>query len=267
MAYTLYRPVYKENEKGFKTTEILGYEIRYYYSSINNNSLFEHPIEIHDRKTLNNFVNKSVIDIASLKKIDRDGSDWKFYYYLHYEVVIYKTNLTIGNAVALPEHFYNKSNEKNLIKFDNYDDNLCFWRCLAVFNEIIESSGGKIRYDRFEKPAKNLYMQFYDKKYTDDYKGIKYTPYSSYYDDETCEDYDKEIKSDEIDKVEELFKINIHIYTQDEKDYAEIDRRNSGKYDKDIYLLRHNNHFCLIKDIKALSILLDAENAANLSQV
>ncbi len=36
-------------------------------------------------------------------------------------------------------------------------------------------------------------------KYTDDYKGIKYTPYSSYYDDETCEDYDKEIKSDEID--------------------------------------------------------------------
>ena len=69
MAYTLYRPVYKENEKGFKTTEILGYEIRYYYSSINNNSLFEHPIEIHDRKTLNNFINKSVVDIASLKKL------------------------------------------------------------------------------------------------------------------------------------------------------------------------------------------------------
>ena len=251
MAYTLYRPVYKKNEKGFNTTEILGHEIRYYYSSINNNALFEHPIEIHDRKTLNEFINKSVIDIASLKKIDRDGSDWKFYYYLHYEVVIYKTNLTIGNAVALPDHFYNNSNEKNLIKFDNYDDNLCFWRCLAVFIEIMEQSGGKIRYDRFEKPAKNLFLKFYDKKYTDDYKGIQYTPYSSYYDDETCEDYDKEIKTDEIDKVEELLKINIHIYTQDDKEHAEIDRRNSGKYDKDIYLLRYNNHFCLIKDIKA----------------
>ena len=88
-------------------------------------------------------------------------------------------------------------------------------------------------------------------KFIVDYKGIKYTPYSSYYDDETCDDYDKEIKIDEIDKVEDFFKINIHIYTQDEKDHAEIDRRNSGKYDKDIYLLRHNNHFCLIKDIKA----------------
>jgi len=29
MAYTLYRPVFKKNEKGYNTNEILGYEIRY----------------------------------------------------------------------------------------------------------------------------------------------------------------------------------------------------------------------------------------------
>ena len=50
----------------------------------------------------------------------------------------------------------------------------------------------------------------------------------------------------QFDKVEDLFKINIHIYTQDDKEHAEIDRRNKGKYDKDLYLLRYNNHFCLI---------------------
>ena len=50
-----------------------------------------------------------------------------------------------------------------------------------------------------------LFMKFYNKKYTDDYKGIQYTSYSSYYDDETCEDYDKDVKIDEIDKVEEFF--------------------------------------------------------------
>ena len=64
----------------------------------------------------------------------------------------------------------------------------------------MEQSGEKIRYDRFEKQAKNLFMKFYNKKYTNDYKGIQYTPYSSYYDDETCEDYDKDVKIDEIDK-------------------------------------------------------------------
>ena len=55
-------------------------------------------------------------------------------------------------------------------------------------------------------------MKFYNKKYTDAHKGIQYTPYSSYYDDETCEDYDKDVKIDEIDKVEEFFKINIHSF-------------------------------------------------------
>ena len=159
--------------------------------------------------------------------------------------------MTIGNAITLPEHFYNKSNEKNIIKFDNYDDNLCFWRCLTVFNEIMNHSGGKIDYRRFEKPAKNLFMKFYNIKYTNDYKGIQYTPYSDYYDNEIVDYYDKEVKNDEIDKVEEMFKINIHIYTQDDEEHAEIDRRNKGIYDKDLYLLRYNNHFCLIKDIKA----------------
>ena len=248
MAYILYKNIYEDDDPSKK---VIGYTIKYYYSSINNKSLFEHPIEIHDRKTLNNFINKSVIDIANQKGVTRDDTQWSFYQYLHYEVVIYKTNLTIGNAISLPEHFYENSNEKNIIKFDDHNDYLCFWRCLAVFLAIVNSPGIKYDYRRFEKPAKNLYMQFYGKKYTDDYKGIKYTPYSSYYDDETCEDYDKEIKTDEIDKVEELLKINIHIYTQDDKEHAEIDRRNSGKYDKDIYLLRYNNHFCLIKDIKA----------------
>ena len=77
----------------------------------------------------------------------------------------------------------------------------------------------------------------------------------------------KTLKLMKLMKQKNLKKINIHIYTQDENDRAEIDRRNSGKYDKDIYLLRYNNHFCLIKILKLLSILSYAENAANLSQV
>ncbi len=94
--------------------------------------------------------------MSNFKGIKRSDSSWTFYCYLHYEVIIYKNNLTIGKATALPEHFYTNSNEKNLIKFDNYDDNLCFWRCLAIFIEIMEHSGSKITYDCFEKPAKKL---------------------------------------------------------------------------------------------------------------
>jgi hypothetical protein len=112
MAYILYAPYneYYKDEKGNLKLKQVGYSIKYYHSSINNGSLFEHPREIHDRKTLNNLINDAVIDIANQKGVIRDDSEWKFYSYLHYEIVIYKTNLTIGNAVALPEHFYNNSN-------------------------------------------------------------------------------------------------------------------------------------------------------------
>jgi hypothetical protein len=129
MSYILYKPIYDKDEEGNNIEPALGNLIRCFYSSANNNSLFDHPVEIHDRKTLLKFVHDAVVKISQIDiKKGFEDSGWKFHSYLHYEVVVYKTNLTIGNAVALPEHFYNQSNEKNLIKFDNYDDNLCFWR-------------------------------------------------------------------------------------------------------------------------------------------
>jgi hypothetical protein len=109
LAYILYTYIYEDNDP---TKKVIGYSVRYHHSSINNNSLYEHPIEIHDRKTSNEFIYKSVIDIVNLKGVTRDNTQWLFYQYLHYEVVIYRTNLTIGNAIALPEHFYQNSNEK-----------------------------------------------------------------------------------------------------------------------------------------------------------
>ena len=55
-------------------------------------------------------------------------------------------------------------------------------------------------------------------------------------------EYEKAI--DEIDKIEHHFKININIYTQDEKEITQIDRRSVNNYDDVLYLLRHDNHFC-----------------------
>ena len=106
MSYVLYKPIHDKDEKGNNIEPALGNLIRYFHSSANNNSLFEHPAEIHDRKTLTKFVHEAVIKIAELESLKGfEDSEWKFHSYLHYEIVVYKTNLTIGNAVALPEHF------------------------------------------------------------------------------------------------------------------------------------------------------------------
>ena len=60
-------------------------------------------------------------------------------------------------------------------------------------------------------------------------------------------EYEKAV--DEIDSIEQHFKININIYTQDEENVTQIDRRSINHNDV-LYLLRHNKHFCYIKKIE-----------------
>ncbi len=71
---------------------------------------------------------------------------------------------------------------------------------------------------------------------------MKYLEYRKFADSDIDEsEYEKSI--DEIDKIEHHFKININIYTQDEKEVTQIDRRRVNNYDDVLYLFRHDNHF------------------------
>jgi hypothetical protein len=69
-------------------------------------------------------------------------------------------------------------------------------------------------YRRFETPTKEVYCNFYGKKYETSYEGVKYLEYRKFADADIDEsEYEKTI--DEIDKIEHHFKMNINIYTQD----------------------------------------------------
>ena len=59
------------------------------------------------------------------------SSKWKFCKFLDVKFHVYEMNTPIGKANELPIHFKEGSNNKALIKYENYDDYLCFWRCLA----------------------------------------------------------------------------------------------------------------------------------------
>ncbi len=72
-----------------------------------------HPVEIHDRTTLTEFIHNYVINIANLKGIQR-----------------YKTNLTIGNAVALSEPFL------IIIQMKRIELNLIIMTIIYVFGDV-----------------------------------------------------------------------------------------------------------------------------------
>ncbi len=198
MAYLLKRILYKRDEHGeIETNEKgdlirLGWEYKY-YSAQYNNRLFEYPKTIDNNKTLNEILTNIEKILKEQSWLERPSTEWKFVRYLHYEIVIFRLQSTIGYTVSLPLHFYEDSNKKNVIKFENLKDNLCFWRYLAAYIHPEQKD-----YRRLETPTKELCSNFYGKKYEVSYEGVKYLEYRKFADADIDEsEYEKAI--DEID--------------------------------------------------------------------
>ena len=74
----------------------------------------------------------------------------------------------------------------------------------------------------------------------------------TYYEAEALGNDEYDEKNDEIDLIEKHFNININVYTHDEPELLQIDRRSICHYDDTLNLMRYNNHFMYIKDLKQI---------------
>ena len=117
MAYLLKRPLWSEVQDKYGNNIQIGYEYKY-YSGQYNNRLFDYPQTIDNNKTLN-AVLAEVEEKMDPEGMHRPTTEWEFVRYLDYEITIFKLQTTIGYAVSLPLHFYEGSNAKNIIKFEN----------------------------------------------------------------------------------------------------------------------------------------------------
>ncbi len=86
------------------------------------------------------------------------SSNWKFYRFLDVKLHVYEMNTPIGKANELPDHFKEGSNEIALIKYENYDDYLCFWRCLSHHQTKPEDPRN------VNKKMKQLFNDYYNKE-------------------------------------------------------------------------------------------------------
>ena len=112
------------------------YRLRYqlFYPSTNTRlESFEKPVVVDNKKDIERII-ATVEKEDLIEKLTRqvaNNSAWKIYKFLGIAFHIYEMNTPIGKANELPIHFKQGSNEKALIKYENYDDYLCFWRCLS----------------------------------------------------------------------------------------------------------------------------------------
>ena len=99
-----------------------------------NTRLFDHPQTIDNKNDIDKLV-QNVLKQNLVEKLtrNRDGSAWKFYEFLYVCLDVYEMESPIGAGIELPQHLLTGSNQRYLIKYNEYDDNLCFWRCLAYY--------------------------------------------------------------------------------------------------------------------------------------
>jgi len=226
-------------------------QYKLFYSSTNTRlKHFENPVVVDNKNDLERIIKLvEKEDLIGHLVDQRDSSRWNFYKFLGITFHIYEMDSPIGKINELPNHFKTDSNNKALIKYENYDDYLCFWRCLAYHIK----QPNNIR--RVENKLKELFKSFYTTEQDiDNYNGVMYVAYDkeTLYNDEALDNDDYDKKNDEIDLIEKHFNININVYTHDEPETIRIDTGSITNYNDTMNLMRYNNHFMYIKDLKQI---------------
>ena len=137
MVQNISEAIMKEQENRFKINYSLAYvlknietnELRYFHSSYNNHLMLETALLISNRQELLDFLN-SIAEESFIENITRPDTKWK---------VIQISNLTfyinhlqdapLGAPIDLPDFIMNNHGLANV----SAEDNLCFFRCLAIF--------------------------------------------------------------------------------------------------------------------------------------
>ena len=195
-----------ENGKSFKINLGFGCMLfhtinrvfRYYYVSTNH-FLFSRSITISSHTDMSDFFNKiSGLDIANRYYMQRPSSGWVLAGVPNLEIRIYRLhNIPIGAGTELPAYI---TKSKSIIglthhksKNYRYEDNFCLFRCLALY------FGASIT--GLEKTALS---------------------YKERLEEATSKDYNNGVTLDDLEEVEDLFEVSIHVYSLQENKSAEL---------------------------------------------
>ncbi len=107
-----------------------------------------------------------------------ETSQWKIYEFNYICAVVFETDRTIGAPVVLPKYLKTGSNDIAIYKFLGYDDQLCMFRCISGFIEIVLNGYTDKDTRRMNKDIMKNYNCFYNTNFnvferlTTEYKGI-----------------------------------------------------------------------------------------------
>jgi hypothetical protein len=200
--------------------------LHYFSSSRNNQLLFNDPVFIGNLEDLHNFAEKiEALDL--LNHVSYPNSKYTFVRITNVTFFLTKVSRQpIGSAVEFPEYL---KNNKGLISLTvnaktghPYQDNLCLFRCLALFRGI--------KIGALERPAKALLREYLENKRlpTSDFVGVSLN---------------------ELEDISRIFDIGIIVYSLNEDGLSKLVFR-TLKEDNIMFLNLYREHFSYIKDLR-----------------
>ena len=204
-------------------------DYRYYYPH-ENNLLLDRAFLLSNRNDLLIIQNEiEKLDLIETCTQERQNSKWRFKEITNVTVfAALLTNIPMGCTDSpLPEPLLRNPEVNCLLSNGHdepYNDNLCLFRAMAI--HLFGS-------EEFELQAIKFFHNFVTASGCDpeNFTGVSF---------------------DQFPIIEEQIKQNILIYdfdTEDGEITGELERRSVERYDKNIRLLRYNNHICYVNDI------------------
>ena len=222
--FSLHDEAFKLNISfGFIMTHIETGEHQYFYPAPNQTLLSE-PFRISHSSDV-----ASLLQLLKDKDIlehvhqQRPDTKWRLTHITNVLYISYSLRHVIGSDIELPDYLLKK---KSLTCFVNnrdgkpYNDNLCMFRALMFHRH---------KSYKVERDVELAYLQWNSDIPKKDFTGVKL---------------------EEIPKFEEVFNINVNIYSLSEDDQATVIYKSAGLYEDTLYLDKYLNHVSYINNFK-----------------
>ena len=217
----------KEQKNCFKIKYSLAYilknietdELRYFHASYNNHLMLETALLISNMQKLPDFFN-SIAEESFVENITRPDTKWKIVQISNLTFYInHLQDAPLRAPISLPDFIMNNHGLANV----SAEDNLCFFRCLAVFR-------GADRY-RCNRAAKQLFYEYCTHFDVSEFSGVNLFDFV---------------------ELENFYKVNIVAYKL-ENNKAKVIQRSRELYNKTMKVNVFKNHLSLIEDFEKYS--------------
>ena len=219
--------------------------LRYYHASSNNATIFPTARTISDRQDLARLLDDyKGFDVGQQGLNRRQNSSWVLHKVTNVTFYIYKLSGVnrVGATTSPSKHVLDSRSIISLYKCKStgkpWNDNLCFFRCLAVEHHIQGTSGQLVKHDRRCSPLQSHTHDLYNKwkQHRDEFRDVAGSQFPG-------------VRIEDLWEIEDVFDVTVCVLSLHSDNSSHVVWSSGRKKSFQLNLNLDNDHFGLITDV------------------